>query len=284
MSKAALNFQSDLRFLVLHHISITARLIYLVSKYRALLTARREIAYLGSNFYYDNYWTPTLLQHYPQEIAILNGFVDPAAITTVLDVGANLGQFAATWRYYAPGARIYSFEPNRDIYPLLRKNAAHDSSWVTFPYAIGRQHAMIDFYYVPQKSAQGSFFASRATANLLTTAAVKTEVSVISLNQETCRELDLPQTYDLIKIDTEGAEEQVLEGLLDIEWRYLYVECSMGCDGAMDEARLWALITRMNGALPRLLYKSQPAVGGMSYDILVENMNFQRASNLALHT
>ncbi|MCX6106810.1 MAG: FkbM family methyltransferase [Proteobacteria bacterium] len=274
LSKASLNFLSDFKFLAAHHISITDRLIYLVSKYIALLTARHDIRYLGSDFYYDNYWTPTLLQHYPQEIETLKRYIDTSAITTLLDVGANLGQFAATWRHYSPGTIIYSFEPNRDIYPLLQKNAHQDPGWITLPHALGRQQATIDFYYVPQKSAQGSFFASNAAANLLTTTTIKTEVSVISLTPETCQELGVPQTFDLIKIDTEGAEEQVPQGLIDIRWRYLYIECSMDREGAMAETRLWALMARMKGALPRLLYKSQPAVGGMSYDVLVENMNF----------
>lgn len=50
-------------------------------------------------------------------------------IETVLDVGANVGQFARLLRSLGYDRRIISFEPDPDSFRTLRENAAHDPLW-----------------------------------------------------------------------------------------------------------------------------------------------------------
>jgi hypothetical protein len=42
-------------------------------------------------------------------------------IRTVLDVGANTGQFARDIRGFLPDARIFAFEPGRDLFSPLER-------------------------------------------------------------------------------------------------------------------------------------------------------------------
>lgn len=56
---------------------------------------------------------------------------------TVLDIGANTGQFASLARELIPGARIISFEPLRDCYEALLAQSLTLTPHEVFPYALG---------------------------------------------------------------------------------------------------------------------------------------------------
>lgn len=269
------NFTYDFFWLRSPQIKFKSKLTYLISKYFNLMAAKKRIVYLGKIFHYDNYWTPSLLQVYPIEIATLIRHIDKSKVINVLDVGANIGQFASTWLHFSPSSKLFSFEPNNYIYPLLAKNSQGDYRWATFPFALGEHEQKTDFYFVPLKSAQGSFFPSNATKNLLKTSATKTTVDVVKLNQQTCSRLGIPKSYDLIKIDVEGSELTVLRSLAEISWRYLYIECSLARDGAIPEDTLWRILSDLTGQAPRLIFRKQPTHQSITFDLLLENTNFK---------
>jgi FkbM family methyltransferase len=58
-------------------------------------------------------------------------------ISTVLDVGANLGQFAHKLRAFGYSGRILSFEPVPQCYACLARETAGDEKWTAFNLAIG---------------------------------------------------------------------------------------------------------------------------------------------------
>jgi hypothetical protein len=53
-------------------------------------------------------------------------------IKTVIDVGANTGQFAAEIHAILPKAAIYSFEPLRECYDFLVDNMSHVPKFQAF--------------------------------------------------------------------------------------------------------------------------------------------------------
>jgi FkbM family methyltransferase len=67
-------------------------------------------------------------------------------VRTIIDVGANQGQFAlaASCRYR--GARIYSYEPVPDIYRELVRNTQRASSIKTFNHALGSATGELSLY------------------------------------------------------------------------------------------------------------------------------------------
>lgn len=58
---------------------------------------------------------------------------------TVLDVGANTGQFVGEARRMAPDAFVYSFEPLRACYELLRDGRRDDARFRAFHVALGEE-------------------------------------------------------------------------------------------------------------------------------------------------
>jgi FkbM family methyltransferase len=62
-------------------------------------------------------------------------------IRTVLDVGANIGQFAEQIHAILPEAAIYSFEPLRECYEQLLTNMGHVPKFRAFNFALGSEAA-----------------------------------------------------------------------------------------------------------------------------------------------
>src|SRR5262245_29408599 len=67
-------------------------------------------------------------------------------IGTVLDVGANVGEFAKLAREVFPSAAIYSFEPLPDCYALLRSALPGDANFFPIEIGVGSRHETLEFY------------------------------------------------------------------------------------------------------------------------------------------
>ena len=66
-------------------------------------------------------------------------------IKTVIDIGANIGQFAQAIHYLLPGATIHSFEPLADCYHAMLNRMAGVSSFHAYSVALGEETADVEF-------------------------------------------------------------------------------------------------------------------------------------------
>jgi FkbM family methyltransferase len=67
-------------------------------------------------------------------------------IKTILDIGANKGQFALLARAVFPAAAIYSFEPLPDCFAELKNALAGDENFFPFENAIGSREETLEFF------------------------------------------------------------------------------------------------------------------------------------------
>ncbi|GAH79987.1 unnamed protein product, partial [marine sediment metagenome] len=77
------------------------------------------------------------------------------SIRTVLDIGANTGQFASQFQRLLPDARLYSFEPLEDCYNELLKRMGHIPKFRAFNFALGDINGQAQIYrndYTPSSS------------------------------------------------------------------------------------------------------------------------------------
>ena len=139
-------------------------------------------------------------------------------IDTVLDVGANIGQYALWLRECGYRHRIISFEPLSEAYSHLLINSKNDPNWIIAPrMAIGNEEG--------KKSINISGNSVSSSILKMTNTHIKgaPESVYISSEEVYINKLDniwgtfLKNKNNIfIKIDVQGYESQVLEGAINI--------------------------------------------------------------------
>lgn len=133
-------------------------------------------------------------------------------IETVLDIGANTGQFADSIRKVLPDARICSFEPIEECYRELSRRMNTDQRFENFPYALGSEDGSTvlnknDFApsssLLPMTETHIAEFPFTAKTSV-------TEIKVRRLDSVSPG-LEL-RTPLLVKMDVQGFELHVIEG------------------------------------------------------------------------
>ncbi|CAN5869371.1 hypothetical protein BH10CHL1_BH10CHL1_45820 [soil metagenome] len=128
---------------------------------------------------------------------------------TVLDIGANHGIYSLFTKAVNPRARIVAFEPLQSAYARLRANISLNQFDIEcFDFAISDCNGKATFYSNnANSSTESSLVRSRIDDSELV------EISVETRKLDTlCNALKLTH-IDLMKIDVEGAESAVFEGM-----------------------------------------------------------------------
>ena len=144
----------------------------------------------------------------PHPLAVFKGL----GIRTVLDIGANTGQFSRGIRAVLPEARIIAFEPLRDCYQELRENMQGDARFEAHNVALGEREE--------EKNIHRSSYS--LSSSLLPMAELHKELFPHTKG-ETSERVRVARLDDglkgeqlepplLLKIDVQGYEEKVLAG------------------------------------------------------------------------
>jgi FkbM family methyltransferase len=167
---------------------------------------RRLLRRLG----YDAHRYHPALSAAAQQIAILKS----RGINLVLDVGANAGQFGANLREAGYAGRIVSFEPLQAPRELLLATSAKDADWeVAAKAAIGREEGEVDIH------VSANSVSSSALDMLESHLRSAPESRYVGTERVPLRRLDAiaapylrADSATLLKIDTQGYEDRVLDG------------------------------------------------------------------------
>ena len=127
-----------------------------------------------------------------------------AEVRTVLDIGANVGVTALYFSKIFPNASIYAFEPAPDNFAVLRENVANCGRIRAYNFALGASDATLELYASDNPvnfggyslHATGSDTSKKISIPVRNVATVLAELSIGSV--------------DVIKVDTEGAEWDIL--------------------------------------------------------------------------
>lgn len=243
-----------------------AYLIYL--SHYAIERSERQILYLGRLFRFDNPKMPFILLGYPQGVGVDLVTNLSGSIRGVLDIGGNIGQFATTLLYFLPELRrLDVFEPNPTVFPVLSENLAGRAGVTLHRVGVGYAGKR-RLFYVPDASATGSFTPNRAQHLCSETShMVEVEVEVEITGDVAGRTGE--DSYDLVKIDVEGAEFEVLE-VLNVRTRYFWLELSGRKFGGhtYHTSQLFELIRRRFGEFDVLFQSRWDS--GLTSDILLE--------------
>lgn len=183
-------------------------------------------------FYYiclNVLWFKALLKHRVasgvEHFSVLRSI---GKIRTVVDVGANRGQFSLVARRCFSEAQIFSFEPLAVPAAVYRDVFGRDKNVSFFEVAIGPMlgEAII---HVSQRDDSSSLLPISPAQDQLFPGTAEAGVDTINVAplSECIREIDIIEP-SLLKIDVQGSELYVLEGCEDLLafFNWTYIECS----------------------------------------------------------
>lgn len=148
---------------------------------------------------------------YEDQVSLLRGRRD---VTTILDVGANIGQTAHRYRALFPEATIYSLEPFETTFDTLSKTF-HDD-----PKVKPRRLALADVsgtktFHVNRESATNSLLPTAADSFDHVPASMTETLSTVEVPTRTLDEFLADEgitNLPILKLDVQGAELIVLDG------------------------------------------------------------------------
>jgi FkbM family methyltransferase len=154
--------------------------------------------------------------------------IDGLGLDTVVDIGANRGQFALCARRLYPNAFIYSFEPLRKAADTYRKTFKDDLKVRLFANAIASQSGSA-VMHVSRWDVSSSLLpiAQAQHDNFPFTEESRQETVAIAPLAECLDQKAIAGTA-LLKLDVQGYELSALRGceeLLEL-FKYVYVEAS----------------------------------------------------------
>jgi FkbM family methyltransferase len=167
--------------------------------------------------------------HARNELAMLRSLLHPGDI--VLDVGAHIGTLAIPIALaHERSVRVYAFEPQPEVYSLLERNVALnglDGQISTFHGIVSDRPQSFRPLRNPALPPGRRNTGAMAFMPTTETGKVDDQGLPVFLIDAMISAGDLPSHFDLLKIDTEGAELAVLRScgaLISRELPVIYVE------------------------------------------------------------
>jgi FkbM family methyltransferase len=167
----------------------------------------------------------------------------------VLDVGANVGQFAQWTRKIGYKGRIVSFEPLSEAHRKLSKVAEQDLQWTVMPrMALGSSSGEIHIN-VARNSYSSSILPMLASHKQAAPDSAYIEAETATLNRldDVCPPLQDARL--LLKVDVQGYEKAVLDGAGSVlkNCRAIIVEMSLVplYEGQSLAMELWDYLTTL---------------------------------------
>lgn len=154
-----------------------------------------------------------LLRRFGYDVVTYRPFLEllePWGIKTVLDVGANEGQFAMELRSAGYTGNIFSFEPTKKAFECLRKNSRLDDRWQAVNVGLGRTNERLTIAV-----AEDSQLTSILTPVRTHMFAGEETIQLQRLEDWLAgASIDLSNTC--LKLDVQGYEREVLAGAEDL--------------------------------------------------------------------
>ncbi len=185
-----------------------------------------------------------------------------------IDVGANIGYYTLLFsKLVGPNGKIYAFEPAPEIFQLLKHNVRNKSNVVLEQKAVSNNKGKVEFA-LSTRTRSHSFFVPHEF--------IKGFCKIETLTLDDFLDSQGLKHCDFIKIDIEGAEPLVLEGMANLlqQAQNLLIICefspsALQLAGVNDEDFLRTLYSKFNKVL-----KIDENVGAL-VDIDVTNLASQ---------
>lgn len=133
------------------------------------------------------------------------------SVSTIFDIGANIGQTARRYRERFPGATLYCFEPFPGAFEQLQRNVGSDANLRALPMAVADAPGTRTFH-VNRENFNHSLLGAAPEGTRWARIEHVGSIEVPCTSVDTfCAEQRIPEVQ-ILKIDAEGGDLLVLRG------------------------------------------------------------------------
>lgn len=148
------------------------------------------------------------------ESKVLAHLLEERDIPLVIDVGANVGQFASSLFRAGYGGRILSFEPFPDARNELLRISSSNSRWDVGPQVALGNESTVGLLHIAANSISSSLLPMESLH--VNAAPHSAEVGTVLVDvrrlDDVLASLRIPEERFFLKLDTQGTEKTILEG------------------------------------------------------------------------
>lgn len=145
---------------------------------------------------------------------------------TLIDAGANKGQFSLAFRSVRPSSKIFAFEPLPDAAEIYEQLFAADESVTLTRVALSDDAGSAEFH-VADRQDSSSLLSPGSGQQLAFGVHTATVIEVPVRRLDECIELQQLASPIFLKVDVQGAELAVFEGCDNLHLiDFIYVELS----------------------------------------------------------
>jgi FkbM family methyltransferase len=201
-----------------------------------ILRHRENVYGITSYLKDDTFYAPSLrsLSHSRQNqidtyqsLYFYDGFFESIESSDIVfDIGGFVGSSAKAAARRAK--HVYSFEPNPRSRACLKKNVADLDNVTVLPYAVGDKCQKISMN-ITSSNAKSSVLPLDWTSHEARNIDYTTKVDMKTV-ENICEELGV-KTVDFLKVEAEGYEPEVVEGIGGVNVRKMSVNCSEEREG-----------------------------------------------------
>jgi FkbM family methyltransferase len=159
----------------------------------------------GTVWHHGPYDNPTLLFRELYVHRLLPSMARAPRGATIVDIGANIGAASLRWAAERPDLALHAYEPNPQAFATLQANvaASRANNVHLYPEAVGREAGRISLW-IDVSTVLSTAYGGAPGPN-----GRKVDAACVTLEQALARTGD---NVWLLKIDTEGAEGDILDG------------------------------------------------------------------------
>jgi FkbM family methyltransferase len=178
---------------------------------------------------------------YPVRVATTLGWLQAG---TVLDIGANIGQYATALRSSGYRGDIVSCEPLSDAFEHLQQRSARDPRWEAVRTAVGAEAGSTDINISANSFSSSLLPMTRAHSDAAPGSEfVAVETVPVSTVGDLVKDRAIDPAAALLKIDTQGYEAPVLDGAGDLIGRFAAISLELSFVPLYEGQQLYGQLT-----------------------------------------
>jgi FkbM family methyltransferase len=198
---------------------------------------------------------------YTNDQAALSAMLKHANVDLILDVGANVGQYAK--ERFAKGykGRLVSFEPLSGPRSILVREAARYTHWdIADQCALGDHEGTVTLHVAEDSEASSVLQPTKSHLQYSSHAAeVGTEIVAMARLDRVAQPFLQDSQAPFLKIDVQGFEDQVLQGSTMILPKLVGLQIELSIVAMYDGQKLFPEMLSMINAMGFALHRMIPA-------------------------